>query len=162
MSLVLDTENVVFPQLVRASLGNGEILVVFSGAALVNLRGESTSNWTRDTLYLALSTAALNSGGRIFIHDQAAPLVTLNAVWDKKTAINAGFAVDSCRALPHIPLFRDWILIECEIAVRDKDAFLYRAGYHVTVTGRLTGSKVVGVKPTIPRVAKEIKKLRQV
>lgn len=140
MPLVIDSDpgSVVFPQRLQAPQADGRLLLVFSGVALVNLRGES-ADWNRDLLFLALDTRPLGTGERTFVEDQVAPLVTLNSIWDKNTAINAGFAVDSCR--PLLNLFPDFILIECQIAARDSDAFLYRAGYHVTVTGRIGAAK---------------------
>jgi hypothetical protein len=161
--LVLDTEQVVFPQLLQTSLSGGRRLAVFSGVALVDLKADAAHAWSRDTLILALNTTRISAGARRkFVHDQAAPLVTLNSVWGKNAVVSAGFAVDSCRALPHIELFRDWILIVCEIAARDKDAFLYRAGYHVTVTGKVIDSDLAGVKPSQRTLAREMKKLQDV
>lgn len=141
MPLVIDTEpgQVATPQRLRANLADGRLLLVFSGVAIVDFKGAS-AEWNRDSLFLALNTTPVSSSDRTFVEDQGAPLVTLNSIFDRNTAINAGFAVDSCR--PILNLFPDFIFIECRIAVRDSDAFLFRAGYHVTVTGRIQGATV--------------------
>lgn len=160
--LVIDTApggSVVFPQRLRAPLADGRELLVFSGVALVNLKGES-ADWNRDFLFIALDTTPISSDDATFREDQVAPLVTLNSIWDRNTAINAGFAVDWCR--PILNVFPDFILIECQIAARDSDAFLYRAGYHVTVTGRVDGPRRGNRRPlSHSELELEVKKLRR-
>jgi len=160
VSLVLNTDPacVVFPQLLRAPLPDGRLLLIFSGVAVVDFRGESR-DWNRDIVILALNTRPSGPYGGTFIHDQAAAFVTPNSTWDKDTAIDAGFAIDWCRALPHIALFSDWIFIECQAAVRDSDAFLYRVGYQLTATGKLYHPEIASEIPSRLRLDEEIKKM---
>ena len=162
-ALTSDPATVVFPQLVRVTLSDSRLLLVFSGVAHVNLRRTSSGHWEHDTLVLILDTRPVATGGRSFVADQVAPLVTLNSIWDKDTAIkrgNAGFAVDWRKPYLNNPDF-PFIFLECSIATRDNNAFLYRAGYHVTVTGKISSSSGAGDHLTRSDIETEFKKQRE-
>ena len=62
--------------------------------------------------------------------------MTLNAIYDKETAVNAGWAVDSFSGPGPVKIedngrFR----IETRIGVRDVDGWLFRIGFTVTLSG---------------------------
>lgn len=161
MTIVSDSElgSVESPQLLQAPLADARLLLVFSGVAIVDRHGEAPNDWTRDILLLILNTGSASPAGKTFVHDQAAPLVTPNAMFDD-TARHAGFAVDWCRVLPHNALFRDFILVQCSLGVRNKGAWLYRVGYHVTVTGKLHDLHDEGEKPPRDLMIAELRKLQ--
>jgi hypothetical protein len=63
----------------------------------------------------------------------------MNSIFDQDQSVNAGYAVDAYR-----PIFttRDTFTqifssLEVDLAVRDTDAFIFRVGYHLTLTGRV-------------------------
>jgi hypothetical protein len=154
-----DPASVQFPQLLQAPLLDGRLLLVFSGVALVTIRGES-ADWHNEILTLILNTGAVGSSRNTFIHDQAAPLVTLNSIFTPQASVNSGFAVNWCRVLPHTALYRDFIVVLCSVAVRDDHARLYRVGYQVTVTGKLHDVKDEGERPSWADVDLDLKKLQ--
>jgi hypothetical protein len=153
MSIILfsdiNADRFANPQVLRAPMADARELLVLSGVVLTNLHGDS-GDWKRTTLLLFLSVHPAIPEDKEFRHDAGAASVALSSVWDKNHAINAGFAVDSA-VVGVGTLFARWIGVECRIAVSDKDAFLYRVAYNVTVTGTVTnlgGSIQIARRPT--------------
>jgi hypothetical protein len=72
--------------------------------------------------------------------EQWAPFATINSIYDAATAVDAGFAVDGFR--PIIATSNNGIpnvfqSLEVDLAVRDRDAFIFRVGYQLTLVGRI-------------------------
>lgn len=64
---------------------------------------------------------------------QSAPLVSLNAVFNEEHSVNSGFAVDAVKL--HSKKAYGMLPLRFDFAVRDSDAYLFRAGYSATVIG---------------------------
>jgi hypothetical protein len=124
----------VNPQLVHTKTGDGKELVVLSGIVHLNLKGLTSSQWLRDKVSLSVNLGPVLLADKGFRHEQAACLVTINSMFNKGASTNAGYAVDTC-SVKSAAGFSTGISIDCDVAVRDSDAWLYRIGYHVTLVG---------------------------
>jgi hypothetical protein len=144
--------------------------LVLSGVVFANMEGASNGNWGYNTatfqpdtftpLNWAMGTYAIpkptNTNYNLaFQVQQYAPLVTINAIFDAATAINAGWAADAFRPTPfgtgtdvttHASLGSLFSGMDVDLAVRDTDAWLYRLGYTVTLIGKI-------VFPTAPIIS---------
>ena len=102
-----------------------------------DLKGQESGEWRREDIVLGLTLPArfVPSGGAFQV-EHWAPFVTLNAVHNKETAVNAAWAVDEfsgpgpARITDH-GRFR----IETRICVRDVDGWLLGIGFTVTLSG---------------------------
>jgi hypothetical protein len=130
--------------------------MTLTGVAIIDLKGNGPQwKWDGADLQIDISgplaaTGRQASPGRIlgFQVEQWAPFASLNSIYDHKTAVNAGFAVDSFNILlgnagaEGIPnVFSGGAVQEgglhVDVAVRDIDAWLYRVGYCVNLLGRI-------------------------
>lgn len=107
-----------------------------SGVALTGIKGDS-QNWKRDTLTILAPaprfpvTGLVTGSGMdvaIFSGVEWTLHVGLNSVYNINKAVNSGHAVDAYR-VTNADSFEDVIQIECDIAVSDVDAYLYRVAY---------------------------------
>ena len=112
-------------------------LATLTGIVATDLKGVEGGEWRYEDVVLGL---ALPTGyvpaGKAFQVEHWAPFVTLNAIYDKETAVNAGWAVDSFSGPGPVKIedngrFR----IETRIGVRDVDGWLFRIGITVTLSG---------------------------
>lgn len=125
-------------------------LIILSGVALVNLRGNSESNWLRERVTLNLNNdlaSAINQAPWrprsgyfwIFRIEQWVPFATVNARYNAHVANHDGSAVDTFRLEP-----TRGAVLHADVAVRDTDAYLYRMGYHLDLYGRLEEQQIPG------------------
>jgi hypothetical protein len=148
-------------------------LLTLSGVAIVNLEGNSTSEWLHATLLLepivldalhyaiGLHSIPVPAGTEgveytvAFQVEQLAPIASLSAIYDAQQSINAGFAVDTWRpnhwgsgidAFAHQYVGNLYTGLQVDVAVSDTDAWLYRVGYSIALLGRIvfvTGQKIL-------------------
>ena len=81
-----------------------------------------------------------------FSVDEWSPFVSLGSVFDQGSSVNAGFAVDDWRP-NHFESGTDVVTnaavnniftgVNADLAVNDSDAWIYRLGYNITLTGRI-------------------------
>jgi hypothetical protein len=138
-------------------------ILVLSGVVIVNVKGQSASDWLRETLRFMPDVAsplnyAINrysipvptstTPGVNFVPqiqvEQWAPFVSLSAVYDAHQSVDAGFAVDLWRPAPFRTITDGTATtgniftgVRVDVAVRDSDAYLYRLGYNITLEGRI-------------------------
>jgi hypothetical protein len=118
-------------------ISENQELIGISGVAIIDFKGVS-SNWKKEKLNLLIRNPVWIPANKQFQVDQWTPFITLNAIYNRGHAVNAGWAVDDfggpgrVKVLPrgHIPIWAD-------IAIRDVDGMLFRIGYHLTLVGRL-------------------------
>jgi hypothetical protein len=89
-----------------------------------------------------------------FSVDEWSPFVSLGSVFDQGASVNAGFAVDDWRP-NHFETGTDvatnkavdniFTGVNADLAVNDTDAWIYRLGYNITLTGR-----IVFIAPPVP------------
>jgi len=67
------------------------------------------------------------------------PVVSMTSIMNVNVATNAGWAVDDCR-VEHVLIpssnSRN-VVLRCRVAVRDRDGFMFRVNYYVTMVGQL-------------------------
>ncbi len=149
-----------------ANVRDQRFLLILSGVAIVDVRGNSELTWLHETVSLrpALSDAlnyAVNrwsiptptsSYGIEFETEQWAPFVSLSSVYNQGESINSGFAVDSWGlnpfgsgndAITNQPFDRLFAGIQVNIAVRDTDAWIYRLAYNIALVGRIVYVPIV-------------------
>ena len=118
---------------VQSTTGDGRQMVTLSGVVLTDVKGTGSS-WYRDQLILTIPapvSCPANHGLRV----QAwAPFVTVNAIYNKSHAVNAGWAVDDFWGPGPVVIIGD-CTIYANIAVRDVDGWLYRVGYTLNLVG---------------------------
>jgi hypothetical protein len=138
-------------------------MLVLSGVAVCNFEGQTTNDWTRDTILIqpdindALEVAIAShhiprpllrppaTAVPGFQADQVASFATLNSIFDTPGSLNDGFAVDSWQLSHHFAPNAQHANIDptvdiidglvVDAAVRNSDAELYRIGYHITLIG---------------------------
>ncbi len=139
-------------------------LLILSGVAFLEFKGNSGSQWRRETVRLSptLQSAFDEAMARYhvptprveffrsFQAEQWAPFVGLSSMFDKNQAVNAGFAVDTWRpavfgeraeATSSTMLGNLWRGIEVDVAVRDSDAIIHRLSYSISLIGRIVFTK---------------------
>jgi hypothetical protein len=164
----------VYPQLyvskssMHVEVAHAKHLVTLAGIVLLKDIGEFTATGPvdeatrpyykglpsgavrQDVLHLAPNLPAdLVPQGQWFVIEHCAPLVTINAIFNEHTAVNAAWAVDTCllEATLGVTKFGGHNLgvpLAANIGVQDKDGILYRVGYTVTLSGMLTSEGPVG------------------
>ncbi len=130
--------------------------LIHSGVALFTFQGQSRDVWRRDSLRLEIdlsgpfvATGRSASPGRElkFEVEQTASFATMNSIFDRNEALDAGFAVDAFRPIfttrDNFPQIFD--SLEVDLAVRDTDAFIFRIGYHLTLVGRVVEVAILPV-----------------
>ena len=113
-------------------------LVTVTGVVVTDLKGPESGEWRREDIVLGLTLpAGFVPSGRAFQVEHWAPFVTLNAVYNKGTAVNTGWAVDAFSG-PGPVRIRDngRFRIETRVCVRDVDGWLFRIGFTVTLSGQ--------------------------
>jgi murein DD-endopeptidase MepM/ murein hydrolase activator NlpD/tetratricopeptide (TPR) repeat protein len=141
-----------------ASVTDQKWLLVLSGVALTNLKGNS-SQWLRETFLISpnmlppLNYAITHhniptpaSYTPRFQVEQWVPHAAPSSMFNKGQSVNSGFAVDVWRPNPFdtdtdpvtgAPIGNIFSGIQVDVAVSDVDAFLYRLSYHITLLGKI-------------------------
>jgi len=142
------------------SISNQKWLLVLSGVALTDFKGNSTANWLGETLMIrpdvsvplnhvvdtySIPRPDFNNPVRFQV-EQGTPFAAISSIFNRNQSINSGFAVDVWRPAPYgtaIDAFSGATLnmlfsgIAVDVAVRDSDAWLHRASYHITLLGKI-------------------------
>jgi M6 family metalloprotease-like protein len=126
-------------------LPDNRVVVNLTGIIVLRLdgldgyKGQSSDGWRQDHLNIILGFPTHFFPKNPLMHlkvEQWAPFITLNAIYDQDNAVDAGWAVDDFGInLPVNKTIFDGIALWADLAVRDSDAWLYRIGYDVTVSG---------------------------
>ena len=141
----------VNPQWIITPISTDRQLLVLSGAVISNFASTHKSGWTSDpavdiapdqdllnvVTFLKLGPPPANQFWG-FQADQYATFGGLTSVFDKNTAVNAGFAVDSFAPLilPNEAGSRIVGGVQLALAVQDSDATILRVGYHLMAIGQ--------------------------
>jgi hypothetical protein len=116
----------------------------------IGFKGTSTQAWRRDQVTVDLDLVPsinrlrpLAPGPNTYWAlrmDQWAPIASLNSVHDAGVSNYAGYAVETFAVRQPVP--DTYVTLEMFVAVRDVDAWLYRIGFYVSLTGRLVERNV--------------------
>ena len=113
-------------------------------------KGTSTQVWRRDQVTVDLDLAPSINRLRplapgpntywAFRMDQWAPIASLNFRSTTQELPPAGYAVETFAVRQ--PVADVYVTLDLSVAVRDADAWLYRIGFYVSLTGRLVERNV--------------------
>ncbi len=105
-------------------------MLIYTGIAVFGFKGDEDNAWKRDILSFSV--------GRKFTKEEFLKTIavsSLSSLYNRGTWYNGGWSLDSFNS--------KWdeksgnVLVEASLAVRDKDAYLFRIGYQVTVLAKL-------------------------
>ena len=123
----------------RTRTGDGRDMVVESGYILIrgtDMQGNADGTWNRKDLQFRVGPRWRNTNAFDIV-----PIVSMTSIMNVNVANNAGWAVDDCRVWEtQVPtesgIVRE-LALRCRLAVRDRDGFMFRVNYHVTMIGEL-------------------------
>jgi hypothetical protein len=128
---------------VNIPITNDRNLLTTAGVVILkdnqdNYQGLTSDEWRHDRLRLKiLIPDYVRPSGKVFQIEQWAPFITINAIFNKDEAINAGWAVDEFdMIIPDDKILNGYVEMYADIAVRDSDGILYRLGYTLSMTGK--------------------------
>lgn len=113
---------------------DGQEMFVLSGVVVIDLKGTTSDKWRWETVKIVPKLPL--PVGQMLVVDQVAPFVSLNSVLNLGHSVNSGFAVDAFHLSGSGKKLYGGVPVEVECAVRDSDAWLYRLGYTITLTGK--------------------------
>jgi hypothetical protein len=123
------------PHRLITKTGDGRDLVVVSGYAEVrggDLQGNPNGTWRhRD-----LSLFPVGGDWREPPHD-VVPVVSMTSIMNVDVATNAGWAIDDCRVQHVGGPGKHQVGLLCRVGVRDRDGFMFRVNFYVTMIGHL-------------------------
>lgn len=149
---------------------NRKFLMILSGVVIVDFKGNSGTNWRRETFSIRPDLVnplnhAINSTGiarppgtqganyfTAFSVEQWVPYSAPSSMFNKDQSVNSGFAVDVWRPNPfgagtdiisNAPLTQLFSGIQVDTAVRDTDAFLHRLSYHISLVGKIKFGPII-------------------
>lgn len=136
----------IHPMWVRAELPESRVLYTLQGIAVVNFKSDAQSTWKRDELNLKLYLEERpkwrqrpnpNEWEECELEvEHFSGSMHLNSIYNEETAIYAGWAIDDVY-FPRWPTTtRGYFDINARIAGRDRDSYIYRIGYNITLYGR--------------------------
>lgn len=108
--------------------------VNLSGIAMLHWKGTGQT-WNRNRLLLVVDLPHIIPAGKLLKIEQWTPFITLNAIYNKNHAVNAGWAVDEFWG-PGAVETSNYIHLWATIAIRDIDGYLYRVAYSLSLVGR--------------------------
>lgn len=133
-------ERFITPHVLHSHTPDGKELFVLSGVVVIDLTGVTSEEWRWETVTIVPMVPT--PVGTMLVVDQVAPFVTVNSFLNLGESINSGFAVDAFHMSAAGNKLYGGLPIAVNCAVRDSDAFLYRLGYTVTLTGTFQASDI--------------------
>lgn len=125
---------------VRTITGDKKQLITLTGVVRIDLKGSSTKNWREEEVIICPRIVYIPKDRALQL-EHWAPFVTINAIYNEKTAVDAGWAVNNFSLeLPpenKVTYRYPHIEIKTRVLVRDSDGWLFRVGYQVTLSGIL-------------------------
>ncbi len=130
----------VNPQIVRTKTGDGKDLIVLSGVVKIERSGKSvrSGDWAKGTFRIGVNLGLPPEEAMQL--EQHASLITLSSVRNDYESIHAGWAVDESYVLTVPGDTYEEVFVQGAFAVRDKDGWLLRVGYHVTLVGQVVSN----------------------
>lgn len=105
-------------------------MLIYTGIAVFGFKGDADNQWKREILSFSV--------GRKFTKKEFLKTISvssLSSLYNRGTWYNGGWSIDSFDS--------KWdeksgdVIVEANLAVRNKDAYLFRIGYQVTVLAKL-------------------------
>jgi hypothetical protein len=115
---------------------DGKELLNLTGIALVEFSDNEATTWKKETYELILDLKMLPNGKIFRLTDGWTVLVVPVNIENLNVSNNNGIAVNQFRLANENPgLGIRAARIQCDLAVRDSDAWLHRVAYQVTLVG---------------------------
>lgn len=115
-------------------------LITLTGIVRLDIQGVSTKKWREEEVSIQPKIVYIPKDHALQI-EHWAPFVTINAIYNKNQANEAGWAVNNFWIhLPadHLITYRvAFIDVRAKVLVRDSDGWLFRVAYQVTISGKL-------------------------
>jgi len=147
------------------TISDQEFLLVLSGVAIINLQGTLPDDWLQQTITIGPGGLDVNSPLQYAVSKWAipapanslpgfslvewAPFAALSSVFEKNSgSVDAGYAVNDWRPTPFPtganaadvhgnPVSNLFQGINVDLAVRNKNATIYRVSYNITLLGKI-------------------------
>jgi hypothetical protein len=116
----------------RTRTGDNRDMLIISGYAHVNLKGNEDGSWNRKELKFYVGSKWSQLRERDVV-----PVVSLTSIMNVNVANNAGWAVDDCNVELESSPGQKQVVLRTLLATRDRDGILYRLNYYVTMVGQL-------------------------
>lgn len=124
---------------VRTLTGDNKQLITLTGIVRVELQGTG-KQWREEEVSIEPRIVYIPKDRALLVKHWA-PFLTINSIYNKDTAVNAGWAVNNFWIeLPQdrkITFRSPFVVVKARILVRDTDGWLLRVGYHITLSGDL-------------------------
>jgi hypothetical protein len=138
-------------------------LIEFSGVGILNLQGNNSNDWRRETLVffpdvdtplkfaisrhsIPVPTSSFGTVSPSIVVDQIVPYVAVSSAFEKASGgADFGFAIDAWRPNPffsasdvnNVPVTNIFTGIDADIAVRNTNATIHRVSYHISIIGKI-------------------------
>lgn len=137
ISQITESDRFVSQHWVRTHTADDKELITLTGIVLVDIKGTG-QEWYRDELILTIRFPDLLPPDKWILIEHWAPFITINAIYNRRHAVNAGWAVDEFWGPGRVEVGNGGsITMHARIAVRDVDGWLFRVGYNLTLSGIL-------------------------
>lgn len=124
---------------VKMVVEDSMVCYVLTGVLVANDIKGLDQHWLRERIAVNIQIPELPEGMGLHIH-QWAPYFTMNSVYNKDTAVNSGHAVDGfALAWREVDtnFGQDIVRFFIDVAISERDAYLLRIGYNITIKGTL-------------------------
>ena len=118
---------------------NNQVMYVLTGIILVNMQGNTTSDWLGLHGTCKINIHELPAGNGLYIRYHA-PFASLNSIYNHNVSNNSGFSVNEFNLVdvrPNGQFGSRQLTLAFDLAARDSDAFIYRVGFNITVSGEI-------------------------
>lgn len=124
---------------VKFNGSNNQVMYVLSGIILVNMQGNTTADWLGLHGTCKINIPELPAGYGFYIRYHA-PYASLNSIYNHHVSNNSGFSVNECNLAdvrPNGQFGSRQLTLAFDLAARDSDAFIYRVGFNITISGEI-------------------------
>lgn len=124
---------------VHTVTGDHKHLITLSGIVRIDFQGTSSKEWRVEDISIIPKIIYIPQYKALKV-EHWAPFVSINSIFNKETANNAGWGVDSFGCVfsssERLIHFRHpYVEMRNRISVRDNDGWILKVGYHLTLSG---------------------------
>ena len=146
-----------------ASILDQRWLIEFSGVGILDLKGNNSNDWRRETLVffpdvgaplkfainqhaIPVPTSTFGTVSPSIVVEQIVPYVAVSSAFEKSSGgADFGFAIDAWRPNPFFsapdvndrPVSNIFTGIDADVAVRNTNAPMHRVSHHITILGKI-------------------------
>lgn len=138
-------------------------LIEFSGVGILDLKGNNSNDWRRETLVffpdvdaplkfaisrhsIPVPTSSFGTVAPSIVVEQIVPYVAVSSAFEKSSGgADFGFAIDAWRPNPffsgsdvnNVHVTNVFTGVDADIAVRNTNATIHRVSYHISIIGKI-------------------------